>query len=273
MIRKTSKDRTPLDSDIEKELSRSGRNEFDLTPPPTQESEDWLMTYTDLVTLLITLFIVMVAHASFNKEIGNVGLFELTSNVPPMFKDAPNGLSKIGKPFDEPPKTIDGNKKADERPEDIPPEDIQANAEKMKRAETLKQAIQRAGMEDAVAVEVIANEIELKINDNVLFPSARADLSDQGISLLSHILPTLQEEKYQINVEGHTDNVQISTDRFPSNWELSAARALSVVHYFESQGVPPETMQATAYGETRPMADNSTEEGRRKNRRVQLVLR
>ena len=89
---------------------------------------------------------------------------------------------------------------------------------------------------------------------------------------LQKLVPLLSETDYQLVVAGHTDNIPISSPRFPSNWELSSARAGSVVRLFETQGISPGRMQATGFADTRPLARNDTERGRARNRRVELVL-
>jgi len=258
----------------------SQKNEYDLTPTPPVESEDWLLTYTDLVTLLITLFIVMVAHASFTHHTGDgeSGQFPLVINFPQVFKDSPAGIVQTGKPFNEKADHFDdGIGDTDTRPTpDLTEQDDvkqKTDPEKVERTKQLQAALQQAGLQDQVDVQLVSNEIELKINEKVLFPSAKAELFTEGQNLLHHILPTLKEGDYQIIVEGHTDNIAISTDKYPSNWELSAARAISVIHFFETQGLPVNKMQAVAFGETRPIASNETEEGRQTNRRVQIILR
>ncbi len=256
------------------------KNDFDLVVTPPVESDDWLMTYTDLVTLLITLFIVMVAHASFDKNNGNQGLLPLTTSIPRIFNGEPTGILETGKVFDPASVEANGVKTSDisgGTSEDTAPlpaqKEGQADPEKVKRAAELQNAVNKAGLQDSVEIEVISNEIAMRISEKVLFPSGQADLSDQGQKLLKHIIPTLQEGKYQIVVEGHTDNVPISTGRFPSNWELSAARAISVIHFFEGQKIEKDRMSAVAFGDTKPIESNDSEEGRQRNRRVQIVLR
>lgn len=116
------------------------------------------------------------------------------------------------------------------------------------------------------------NGVSFRISNDVLFNSGEAILEPKGYGELQKVVPFLLESDYRITVTGHTDNVPISTDRFPSNWELSSARAGSVVRYFESQGVSSARLVATGHAETRPLAENDTIEGRAKNRRVELIL-
>ena len=107
---------------------------------------------------------------------------------------------------------------------------------------------------------------------DVLFPTAVARIADAARPALVRLADILEPFPNPIRVEGHTDNVPISTERFPSNWELSAARAASVVRLFEQQGVEPSRMAALGLGEHAPVADNSTPAGRNRNRRVLVVI-
>jgi chemotaxis protein MotB len=115
--------------------------------------------------------------------------------------------------------------------------------------------------------------VTLRINDSLLFDSGRAQLTGQGRDLIASLVEVLSTFDGQVSVEGHTDNVPISTSRFPSNWELSSARAIAVVRHLESQGLNVSHMRAVGYADTQPMESNATAQGRATNRRVELVLR
>jgi chemotaxis protein MotB len=117
--------------------------------------------------------------------------------------------------------------------------------------------------------------ITFTIAERVLFTSGSAKLTEQGQSVLGEVATIIKERfgDREIDVEGHTDNVPISYSGWKSNWELGAARALSVLHYLiDGQGFDPTKSSATTYGEFRPVADNETEEGRQKNRRSVVVI-
>jgi chemotaxis protein MotB len=114
--------------------------------------------------------------------------------------------------------------------------------------------------------------VEVEIKSNILFSSGSANLEPAAIPLLKKIADILLRFPNFIQVEGLTDNAPINTMVYPSNWELSAARAASVVHLFTKLGIRPQRMMAVGYGEHRPVSDNSTPEGRQKNRRVVLVI-
>jgi chemotaxis protein MotB len=126
--------------------------------------------------------------------------------------------------------------------------------------------------QDEVAIEQFGSRVEMSVKSQVLFASGSARLSSQAVRVLSDVSKVLRPVPNPLSVEGYTDNVPINTAAFPSNWELSAARAASVVHLFTRLGVDPGRMAAVGYGEFRPVGDNATSEGRRKNRRVVLVV-
>jgi chemotaxis protein MotB len=113
----------------------------------------------------------------------------------------------------------------------------------------------------------------LQLSNDVLFDTGRTELKPAGqaaLEAIAAVLATMPNRHFQ--VAGHTDNVPIRTDRFPSNWELSSGRALRVVHYLIDKGVAPEWISAAGYGEMDPLADNATADGRKRNRRTEITL-
>ncbi len=124
-----------------------------------------------------------------------------------------------------------------------------------------------------LTVSIEQGRIVINLPNNILFESGSATLNSEGskaLSQLAAVLSQFNDRRFQ--VEGHTDNKSINTARFPSNWELSTARALSVVHLLTSKNVLPENISAAGYGEFRPRADNETEEGRQLNRRIEIIM-
>lgn len=122
-------------------------------------------------------------------------------------------------------------------------------------------------------VSIVRGRMVIQLPQDVLFPSGSATLSSDGrqaISQVGTVLSELEDRTFQ--VEGHTDDVPISTPQFPSNWELSSARALSVVRVLIQAGVAPERLSGAGYGEYQPVASNDTPEGRRLNRRIEIVM-
>jgi len=124
-----------------------------------------------------------------------------------------------------------------------------------------------------LTVSIDAGRIVINLPDNVLFNSGSANLNLEGrqaITQVGEVLSQFSDRRFQI--EGHTDNVPIKSARYPSNWELSTARALSVVHLMTEIGVKPENISAAGFGEYRPRADNETDEGKQLNRRIEIVM-
>lgn len=114
--------------------------------------------------------------------------------------------------------------------------------------------------------------LEVNIQSSVLFAVGQADMAAEARTLLKPVAALLVGNGRQVQVEGHTDNLPIETEQFPSNWELSSARAASVVRWFMEQGIDGAGLSAIGYGEYRPVADNGTPEGRRANRRIAILL-
>ncbi len=142
--------------------------------------------------------------------------------------------------------------------------------------ERVAQEVERsmAGLieKDLVVVRRHGLWVEVEIRTDILFPSGVATLSPSAVQILEQLAATLAPFPNPIRVEGHTDNVPINTRLFPSNWELSAARAASVVHLFMKEGLAPERLAVIGLGEHRPIQPNTTPEGRNANRRVVLVI-
>ena len=119
-----------------------------------------------------------------------------------------------------------------------------------------------------INVKIKEGYAQIEIQDNVLFDSAKAELTEEGKLLIEKLTSLLKQSSGIIFIEGHTDNQPIATEKFPSNWELGSARATSVLHFLTSQGLNSQRLRAVTYADTMPMANNNSEEGRRKNRRV-----
>lgn len=139
-------------------------------------------------------------------------------------------------------------------------------------ADKLEKAMSQLIQKDLIAVRRNALWVEVEIKTSILFPSGSATLQSEALPVLREIAKILRDFPNPIRVEGFTDSVPINTIAFPSNWELSAGRAASVVHLFTNEGVEPRRMASIGYGEYRPIADNATPDGRNKNRRVVIVI-
>lgn len=194
------------------------------------EAEGWLMTYLDVITLLLVLLLVMLAFRGTRTELAQ----------PP---EAEPAASPPAAPAVEEPAGAD------------PWQQLSAD---------------HFGQD--VELLVAAEQISFRISDAILFASGQAELSERGFRVLDRLLPTLAASPMQLVVEGHTDDQPIVTARYPSNWELSTARAARVVRYLQQRGIDPQRLRATGYGAARPIADNGDPGQRGRNRRVDLVL-
>ena len=127
-----------------------------------------------------------------------------------------------------------------------------------------------------VAISELKGKLTVTMVDSILFDSGKAEVKRGGIEILGKVVSILKDVKDKsIRIEGHTDDVQISralAQRYPTNWELSAARSINVARFLQDQGIDPANLSAVAYGEWKPVATNDTAEGKAKNRRIEIIL-
>lgn len=258
-----------------------------------ENHERWLVSYADFITLLFAFFVVMYSVSAINEGKYRV----LSDSMVAAFRSQTKSIApvQLGNPLRAPPiPNQDQNPAAPVRPGFIPPLNAPvqtgspvtrgsaavaqakldaARASTMtKMAKELEQALAQLIEKDLVNVRRNKFSMEVEIKTSILFPSGSAKIAPSAISTLEKVAVILSRYENPIHVEGFTDNKAIRTLAFPSNWELSAARAASVVHLFSSSGIQPERMAAIGYGEYQPIADNGTPEGRNANRRVVLVV-
>lgn len=249
---------------------RKKRNREDIT-----NHDRWMVSYADFVTLLFAFFVVMYALSSVNE-----GKYKVLSNSigdafskndqqgdvtdPIQIGSPPTILQPI--PLDN-PTTVEVEKRRE------------LSEEILKERRNLSQVSDQfegvlAPFIDDKLVSVKRNDywIELEMNSEMLFLSGEAELSKKAIPVLKKISEVINALPNVINVEGHTDNIPIDNMKFRSNWDLSSARATSVVHELIQDGISPIRLSAIGYGEFHPVGDNKAEDGRFKNRRVVLVL-
>lgn len=137
----------------------------------------------------------------------------------------------------------------------------------------IQEIIDKNALTDSVKVREEDSGVVLQLSENVLFDLGKADLKPESIKVLDIISTLIPSISNEIMVQGHTDNIPISSDTYKSNWELSTARAITVLRYFiETKGFDPTRFSATGYGEYKPLVDNSTEENRAINRRVDILI-
>ncbi len=214
-------------------------------------SPRWMTTYGDMMTLLLTFFVMLVSMSSiqetkFRKAIGSLigalGVMRMDSAIikyenPPLPKDYQREIKKIRQQFKK-----------------------------------FKGYLEEKNLEDDVEVTETEEGMLIRMANPVLFNSGEAEIREKGFNVLTKLSTVLARMNANIKIEGHTDNVPIHTDKFPSNWELSAARAVRVLRLFASHDIPGKSLTAVGRGEYFPLVDNSTPENRSKNRRVEIYV-
>ncbi len=235
-----------------------------------ENHERWLVSYADFITLLFAFFVVMYAVSSVNEGKYRVLSDSISSafkNIPgssvgAMVEVNPNAPMPVTIPLKKPQAT---NIKTDSNRE--------KNRELLRnKAKEISEALAPLVQSGQVRITEGALGITVEINASVLFDSGEARLQLPAVRALTAVGQILATTDFPITVEGHTDNAPINTLLFPSNWELSGARAASVVRLFVDTGVDPRRLTATGYAEQRPVADNATPEGRLRNRRVAITM-
>lgn len=245
--------------------------------------DTWLLSFIDILALLLTLFVLLLAYQEAGHKQSS------TENEP---------MTSLPIPFDWPLFTPHSGRNllplsteaghfvvsdtetviAAEPPLEQVPEQHSISLQALEGpplpapTEVVQQALARSHLLQGVDVLTRPGAVSIEISGNILFEPASAALSPAGLQLLNEAAMVLSELPYPLSVEGHTDNIPISSSRFPSNWELSSARAAMATRALIEQGIAADRLQAVGYGETRPLADNHTVEGRARNRRVSFVL-
>lgn len=220
------------------------------------EEESWLLTYLDVMTLLLVMLVVMLASAGKGSVADGV-------------KQAASGLLAAN---DGLLSAHDGLLPATDG---LLPESTQTIAVVSPKGGGAEDALKGLALDQLGSdIEVVVNDstVSFRISSEILFGSGQADLSLAGLAVLKRLVPVLNGSAHWIAVEGHTDSVPMRSSRYPSNWELSGARAGSVVRYLEANGVASKRLRAVGYADTRPLEDNATADGRASNRRVELIM-
>jgi len=207
----------------------------------------WLTTFNDLITLLMVFFVLLFSMGHMD-----VKRFTHFQNA----LQSAMGVLNAGRHGDE---GLISDRQWSAGNDD----------RALSREETMKALPEADGLE----AEYTRKGIKLTLNDSLLFRSGSARITEQGTRLLQRIGAVIKPMDRRIRIEGHTDDLPIATRRYPSNWELSAARAVEVVRFFaERAGISPTLLSAAGYGSFKPKASNDTEANRAANRRVEIIL-
>ncbi len=238
--------------------------------PEHVNHERWLVSWADLLTLLFAFFVVMFAVSQVDsKKVGRFtdsfrdalewetmrlpGKTGGSDTLSPLVTPMPHAKTKRNNPG--------------------PPTAHNYEDQKTAIRSGLVKKSQSNRVLNGLNILEIKGELVLRLPERLMFDRAEAVLHPEGISALAAISEELQERPVRVRVEGHTDTTPIRSAKFPSNWELSSARAMAVVAFFLEDGrLDPRRLAAAGYGEYHPVSDNETPDGRAKNRRVDLVI-
>jgi chemotaxis protein MotB len=153
-----------------------------------------------------------------------------------------------------------------------PTKEQQRRDDLVETVEQVEKFVKESGLADSMAVDRAADRLVIRMKSAILFAEAQATLTGQAERVLAGLAPVLARAPSRLRVEGHTDDVPIHVPQFPSNWELSTARAISVIRYLEEHGIARERLSVAGYGEFHPLAPNDGAERRALNRRVEIVV-
>ena len=262
--------------------------------------ERWLVSYADFITLLFAFFVVMYSISQVNQAKYRVfsESFVQAFNLPNDSKANPNSIENLN-PSNEVIAPIEMGKTATEEGAKalpiLPVEDAvksestsqnatagdnankeTASKENSNETKQISDLVNQkfAQLINDQMIKVSSNEywLQIELNDSILFPSATAEPSPQAQIIFTEIAGILNHYSNPVQIEGFTDNIPISNSRYPTNWELSSARAAAIVKWLVGKGVAPERLAAVGYGEFQPVAPNDNEVGRAQNRRVAVMI-
>jgi chemotaxis protein MotB len=244
-----------------------------------QNHERWVISYADFTTLLLATFVVMYAVSNINSsKFQQMAEAFSTAFMGRLQTIKASGMAAADKaPFDNMPAPVRSPIVTREAQVKHLPralrQQVDQQVEKLVEAyESLMRLLAAMIREGQVHVSLQPFGVVIDINAVVLFDSGKADLTPGALQLIEQVADVLKDLDYRIQVNGFTDNAPIRSAQFSSNWDLSAARAISVVKRFVSAGIDPRLLVGAGYGEYHPVASNDSLEGRAMNRRVSIVV-
>lgn len=238
-------------------MSRRKRKESKSSSSPA-----WMTTFSDLMTLLLTFFILLYSFS-------NLDVVKFQSMAKALQSALTGQESVIIFDNDTPPGEIP-IEEMNQSPEDL---SESLSNETREIYETVYNFIEKEGLEAEVTLRADRRGVIIDIKDTILFDSGQATLKTTSKKILGKVTKLINEFENKIIIEGHTDNVPISSRQFPSNWELSVIRATTVVRYFaEEKNIDPKRLSVGGYGEYNPIAANDNGKNRSLNRRVNILI-
>ena len=235
--------------------------------------ERWLVSYADFITLLFGFFVVMYSVSSVNE-----GKYKVLSDTLTGVFNAPQRSLEPIEVGEEVPVSVPTDREAvipppvTEQPRNSADDEQTRSTALRAMSEQLALEFDELIQQGVVTMETSDEWLELSLRNSLLFSSGDAEPHYDAFEVIEKIAGVLRSRDNAIRVEGFTDNLPIRNGSFPSNWELSAARASAVVRMLAMEGVTPQRMAAVGYGSFQPVARNDTEEGRKRNRRVVLLI-
>ncbi len=223
------------------------------------DDANWLITYADLMTILLVFFVLLYSLAFFEKEKYEERI-EVIMRQLKQDQESKGGMEL----FDL---SADLNRK-------ISLEDITGLRSREKALfKKINKFVRKTNLDKNITAESRNGKIILTVSGETLFSSGSARLNPSALPAFNRMIQIFDQfPEFVINIKGHTDNIPISTQAFPSNWELSAIRATTVLKHLISKGISPQRLTATGYGDIIPRVPNTTDENRDRNRRVEFVL-
>jgi chemotaxis protein MotB len=232
------------------------------SPESGGNSAGWLTTFNDLMTLLMVFFVLLFTMGSIDNNMmkgfqnalqSGLGILGAGSRVSIALKPSQTLISQQAQ--------------LTQANNETTPEDESVEAD------TMDEALGEFAAQPGVSVRYAKQGVRISFEDGLFFNFGKADINASGFAFLDKMAVLIHKIPYAVRVEGHTDNVPIHTNRFPSNWELSIARAVSVVKYFVDVGkINPQRLSAVGYGESRPLVPHDAPARRARNRRVEIIL-
>lgn len=219
----------------------------------------WLVTYADLMTLLMVFFVLLYSLAAFDRE---------------RYKATMAGINEAIRENEQLREMVQFISRPGGFDQQVRIDDITGlHSRDSALYRSMEKMVENSAGAGQLSLDARNGKLVVTISGEALFASGSARLYPSSQVEIDRMVDLFQEYgEYNINIKGHTDNVPISTREFPSNWELSAIRATTVLKHLISRGVDPDRLTATGYGEIMPLASNTTPENRAKNRRVEFVL-
>lgn len=253
---------------------------------PKKASQAWMNTFADLMNLLLCFFVLLFAMstvdaqkfeaiaASFSESFSIFSGGSLSFGEGLLLGNGVSQLNELDKYLTSMGKKAENEEKSEELKEIQEKLEEASLAESEKLAERIEEALEENQMEDVVQIDFNANYVQLTLKGAILFDSGSANLKEDAMPVVEKVALILERyAERTIEIEGHTDNVPIHTSRFESNDVLSSARALSMFNYLlENTTIQPSQIKHSGRGEYMPIADNTTPEGRAKNRRIEIKI-